>query len=113
MRLFREYLKEGPEESKDDSKDKSLTQLQMDELKKLIRKGTAPNKETGEFEPWANAIHLVHTAYKVAGIDRPTPSDEKKWKQYEDNISIAVKELSDTRGIDGDWRLSQYQLRDK
>ena len=85
----------------------------QDKLRKLIRQGAQPNKETGEFEPWSNALHLVHKAYQVGGIQRPTPDMKDLWKQYEENIEVAVKELSKERGMDGGWRMSAADLHDK
>lgn len=90
---------------------KLLPQSTMDKIKKLIRDGARPNKDTGQPEPWANALHLVHKAYEVAQVQRPTP-DMESWKQYEENIQIAVKELSKERGIDGNWRMTAHQTHD-
>lgn len=91
---------------------KALPQSTMDKIKKLIRDGARPNKETGQFEPWGNALHLVHKAYEVAGVQRPTPDMPDLWKQYEENIQIAVKELSKERGIDGQWRMTAHDTHD-
>lgn len=90
-----------------------LTDHQMDTIKKNIRAGTKPDKETGQFQNWANALHLVHKAYEVAGIQRPTPDMKELWKQYEENITIAVEELSKTQGMDGSWRMTAHEVPDK
>jgi hypothetical protein len=78
----------------------------MDALQKSIRDGVKPDKDTGQYQNWANALHLVHKAYEVNGIQRPTPNMADAWKQYEENIQFAVKQLSKTFGMEGNWRMS-------
>ena len=78
----------------------------MDDIQKSIRDGVKPDKETGQYQQWANALHLVHKAYQINGIQRPTPQMTDAWKQYEENIQYAVKELAKTHGMDADWRMS-------
>lgn len=75
----------------------------MSELRKNIKKG-AEDKE----QMWANALELVHKAYEVSGVERPTPELTAGWKQYEENIQYAVEQLSHYRGLDGDWRMSSH-----
>lgn len=82
----------------------------MDEIQKNIRAGVKPNKETGQHEKWANALHLVHKAYDVTGVQRPTPQMKEMWKQYEENIAYAVKQLAKERGLDADWRMTSHEL---
>ena len=115
MDFLKELLEEAEVQDLTDKADKGkvLPQGTMDKIKKLIRQGAQPNKETGQFEPWANALHLVHKAYQVSGIQRPTPDMKDLWTQYEENIEIAVKELSKERGLDGGWRMSAADLHDK
>lgn len=84
----------------------------MDQLRKLIREGTKPNKETGQYEKWGSALQLVHQAFTVAGVQRPTPQMKEMWKQYEELIAYAVKELAKTRGLDADWRMTASELED-
>lgn len=76
-----------------------LPELQIRDIKKNIKDGA---KDTTQL--WANALELVHKAYEVAGIERPDISMEAAWKQYEEMIGFAVKELAKARGVDGDWR---------
>lgn len=57
-------------------------------------------------QDWTNALELVHTAYHVANVRRPRPDQKGAWKQYEEMIAFAVKQLTATRGIDGKWRAS-------
>lgn len=71
------------------------------ELTTLIRKGA---KDLNQL--WKNAFELVHTAYHIANVARPDPSDKAAWSQYEDLLKLAVKSLSDTRGRAGEWRMS-------
>lgn len=73
----------------------------MSELQKNIRDGAKDIQQK-----WANALELVHKAYEVAGVDRPTPDMRKGWKQYEENLTYAVQQLAKFRGMDGDWRMS-------
>lgn len=78
----------------------------MDQIQKSIRDGVKPDKETGQYQHWANALHLVHKAYEVNGIQRPVPNMKDAWKQYEENIEYAVKQLAKTQGMNADWRMS-------
>lgn len=80
-----------------------LNQDRIDELEKLIRDGAKDLEQE-----WANALELVHKAYEVAQIQRPTPDMEGAWKQYEDLLSYAVKELAKHRGLDAKWRMSSH-----
>lgn len=77
------------------------------ELQKLIRKGAADLEQQ-----WANALELVHKAYQVANVRRPIPEEKAAWQQYEDLIAYAVKQLYNTRGIDGKWRLTSPAVSD-
>lgn len=65
----------------------------------------------------ANALQLVHDSYKEQDWERqnsygdfvrPTPSNKKAWKQYEEMIATAVKLLSKYRGVKGDWRTDRF-----
>ncbi len=93
---FKEYLQEKEDMS-------TLPPDVLDQLEKLIRDG-AKNAE----EQWSNALELVHKAYQVGQAERPTPDMDGGWKQYEGCISLAVRELTKHRGIDGDWRMSSH-----
>lgn len=107
MRLLRELLEAEIDDLTSRSEQpNALSQHDMDHIQKLIRDGTKPDKETGQYQNWANALHLVHKAYQVAGIQRPTPDMKEMWKQYEEIIQYAVKELSKAQGLKGDWRMS-------
>ena len=76
-----------------------LPEATLSEIKKKIREGA---KDTTQL--WANALELVHKAYEVAQVQRPDITMEAAWKQYEEMISYAVRELSNARGQDGPWR---------
>lgn len=108
MKMIRSLLREAQVDDLTSRSEQpnALTHDAMDHIQKLIRDGTKIDKETGTYQPWANALHLVHKAYSVAGVQRPTPDMEELWKQYEENIQYAVKQLSKTRGLHGDWRMS-------
>lgn len=75
----------------------------MDEIEKLIRDGAKDQEQK-----WVNALELVHKAYEVAQVERPTPDMSNAWKQYEEMINLAVKQLAKHRGIEGDWRMSAH-----
>lgn len=83
----------------------ALTDMQLNELKKNIRKGAEDLSQD-----WANALELVHRAYLVSKIQRPTPDLFAGWKQYESMIKYAVEQLSRARGIKGNWRMSTGDL---
>jgi len=78
-----------------------LPQDVMTSIKANIRKG-AENLQ----QKWANALELVHKAYEVDGVQRPTPGMASAWKQYEENLQYAVQQLAKSRGMDADWRMS-------
>lgn len=97
--LYSSQLNEKPEDLS------ALPEDVMKEIQKNIRDG-ADDKE----QDWANALELVHKAYDVAGVDRPMPNMEAAWEQYEENIQYAVKQLSKSRGVKADWRMSASNL---
>jgi len=79
----------------------------LGEIKSNIRAGARDLEQK-----WKNALELVHKAYQVANIRRPTPDQKGAWKQYEDMIKFGVAQLRATRGIDGDWRMTQISIRE-
>ena len=79
----------------------SLPSDVMSELQKNIRDGAKDREQL-----WANSLELVHKAYEVAGVQRPTPELKNAWKQYEENLVYAVQQLAKERGMGGDWRMS-------
>lgn len=79
----------------------ALPEDAMSELQKNIRAGAKDIEQK-----WANALELVHKAYEVTGIQRPTPDMKNAWKQYEENLEYAVQQLAKYRGLNGDWRMS-------
>lgn len=81
-----------------------LSELPVGELNKVKANITKGAKDLDQL--WANALELVHEAYEQAQIQRPDITMESAWKQYEEMINHAVKELAKARGVDGDWRTS-------
>ncbi len=81
-----------------------LSELPEGELNKIKSNITKGAKD--EEQLWASALELVHTAYETAQVQRPDITMETAWKQYEEMIGHACKELAKSRGIDGDWRSS-------
>ena len=103
---FKDYLQEA--KSRYDRSDlNKLPQPKIDEIEKLIRDGAKDLEQK-----WANALELVHKAYEVAQVQRPTPDMNDAWKQYETMLSLAVKNLAKHRGRDGDWRMSSAIFRE-
>ncbi len=111
MNLLRNLVEITDISSRSPSPD-ALPRGGMDEIQKSIRDGVKPDKETGQYQNWANALHLVHKAYQVNGVQRPMPNMQNAWKQYEENIQYAVKELAKTHGLEGDWRMSSSVFRE-
>jgi len=79
----------------------------MTSIKRNIRKGA----EDLQLK-WANALELVHKAYQIEGVERPDPTMDTAWSQYEENLQFAVQQLASNRGMDGDWRMSSSMFRE-
>ena len=79
----------------------SLPDLVIHELKKLINAGAKDPAQN-----WSDAAELVNTAYHVANIRRPNPTQKGAWKQYEELLKAGVHALHDSRGPIGSWRSS-------
>lgn len=94
---FSEYLITEAEK-KDDTR---LPSSVIGELSSLIKKGAKDLAQA-----WKNVFELVHTAYHVANVRRPTPDQKGAWQQYEEMLKVGVKALADTRGLSGTWRSS-------
>ena len=88
-------------EAKDDLS--KLPEDTVNELRKNITDGAKDQEQK-----WANALELVHKAYEVAGVQRPTPDMRSAWSQYEEVLQFAVEQLAKFRGMDGDWRMSSH-----
>lgn len=97
---FTQYLIEGDDLT-------LLPDSVLGEIKSNIRTGAKDLEQK-----WKNALELVHKAYQVANVRRPTPDQKGAWKQYEEMISFGVRQLTATRGIDGDWRMSKVLVRE-
>lgn len=78
-----------------------LPEETMNDIQKNIRDGAKDLEQK-----WANALELVHKAYEVSNVQRPTPLMDEAWKQYEENITYAVEQLAKSRGMESDWRMS-------
>ena len=99
---FSEYLIEA---SKDDIT--TIPDKVLGEIKGLIRKGAADLTQA-----WANALELTNTAYHVARVRLPRPEQKGGWKQYMDMIAFSVKQLAQSRGLDGKWRVAGSTVRE-
>lgn len=85
----------------------SLPEKVVGEIKGNIRKGAQDLAQQ-----WKNALELVHTAFRVSNVRLPTPDQKGAWKQYETLIQYGVRQLSATRGLDGEWRMSSILVRE-
>jgi hypothetical protein len=56
---------------------------------------------------WKDAIELTDHSFITLKVPKPRASQESRWKQYNDLLTIAVKELYNARGINASWRLKQ------
>lgn len=54
---------------------------------------------------FASALAMVHEAYRICDIERPSPSMKGAWTQYEKAIQAAVQYLG-KNNPDGNWRLT-------
>lgn len=77
-----------------------LDQATYDSIKSEIE-GLAKDEE----KEWPTALALIHDAYEIANVERPTPAMRDAWAQYETLISLAVQYLGKYRP-DGNWRLT-------
>lgn len=81
----------------------------IEKIRKLIRKGARDEEAR-----WPSALDLVHQAYQMAGVERPVPSMEEAWGQYEDIIQFAVDELQNAteKGIrDDSWKTTSTSTK--
>ena len=85
----------------------SISSDMMKDIQKNIRDGAKDQEQM-----WANALELIHKAYEAAGVERPSPDLKNAWKQYEENLQLAVTMLAKERGMDGDWRMSSAVFRE-
>lgn len=91
--------------------EEDLSELPEDTVKDIQSNISKGAKDTEQ--KWANALELVHKAYSVSKVQRPSPSMKGGWKQYEENIQFAVLKLSKARGMNGDWRMSSAALHEE
>lgn len=85
----------------------SISSDMMKDIQKNIKDGAKDQEQM-----WANALELVHKAYEVAGVERPSPDLKNAWKQYEENLQLSVAQLAKERGMDSDWRMSSHVFRE-
>lgn len=85
----------------------ALPEKVFGEIKSNISKGANDLQQN-----WKNALELVHKAYQVSNVRRPTPDQRGAWKQYEQLIQAGVSALTRARGIDGEWRTSKVLVRE-
>lgn len=94
-------------EQKEDDNITLLPAAVISEIKKNIRDGA---KDTTQ--AWANALELTNTAYYVSNVRLPRPDQKGAWDQYEELLRFSVRQLSDNRGIGGDWRIEKSLVKE-
>jgi len=95
-----------------EAKSKNDLSILDDDVIKEIKKNIKDGADDLEYE-WGNALELVHQAYKVAGVERPTPCEQGAWKQYEELLQLGVEELAKARkDVDSSWRMSSTVFRE-
>ena len=88
-------------------KKEDLSRLPEDDINAIKRNIRDGSKNLDQ--KWANAMELCHKAFKVEGIELPTPAMHAAWDQYEECLQFAVQQLAKHRGMTGDladWRMS-------
>lgn len=96
---FVNFLLKEDQDSKAVEKITVLPQVVVGELKKLINKGAKDIAQN-----WADAKELVDTAYHVAQIRRPIPTQKGAWNQYTELLRHGVHQLWKNKGNTGGWR---------
>ncbi len=67
----------------------------------------AINKEAKDLKKdWSSPMKLVDFVFDELEVPKPPVYLKKRWEQYLDLLKIAVKELTDARGLDSNWRTS-------
>lgn len=84
----------------------AIPEKSIKDLQSMIRKGV---ENSGE---WSNALEVVHKAYDVLSIQRPTPDMKGAWKQYETLISYSVDQLAKVHGQNGTWRMTSEDFEE-
>lgn len=82
-------------------KDTRYPESVMGEISSLIKKGAKDLQQK-----WKNTFELVHTAFHVANVKRPSYEQKGAWEQYTNMLKVAVKALRDSRGANWDGRSS-------
>ena len=86
---------------------KPLPEITYSHIRTNIRKGARDLEQK-----WESAIEITTKAYEVSNIPTPNPTQKSQWRQYETLIQFAVKQLAATRGLDGEWRISDKSVHD-
>lgn len=89
-----------------DDLDGVMTDQQISELKKLIRKGADDLTQQ-----WKNALELTNKAFQVMRLPIPHPDQKEAWSQYLNIIAFSVRNLARTRGQTGSWRITGLGLK--
>lgn len=73
----------------------------MTSIQKEINKNCRDLEKT-----WKNAVEVVNYSFNELDIPIPKANLLARWEQYKECISYAVKNLYDSRGLNGGWTTS-------
>jgi len=103
MRHLRDILNEGrPPKPKgifvSDDTNEPYPKDTMVYIQKAINKNSKDKSKD-----WNSAIELVDTSLDELNVPKPLAYMRDRWSQYTEMISYAVKNLADSRGMNGKW----------
>lgn len=103
MRHLRDILNEGrPPKEKgifvSDDTNEPYPKDTMVYIQKDINKRTKDKQKD-----WKSAIELVDSSLDELNVPKPMAYMRERWKQYEEMIAYAVRNLADSRGLNGKW----------
>lgn len=52
---------------------------------------------------WKSSIDLVDAVFEELDVPKPSAYQSKRWEQYKQLLSYAIKALYDSRGLKGGW----------
>ena len=62
------------------------------------------NKNCKDLEhEWKNAVEVVNYSFNELDVPIPTANLTARWEQYKECLKYAIKNLVDSRGLNGSW----------
>lgn len=52
---------------------------------------------------WTSSIELVDAVFEELEVPKPAAYQDKRWEQYKELLSFAIKALYDARGLRAGW----------